>query len=221
MPLQFTEIITLELSKRDANLAFADREFEWALETLKSFQNPFATRLYQSLLNRILQRREQDIATLLAYLEKAGFLDMLGNDPKPKHLSYSSRKEMAKAAVALYVRLFSNEDIDTHEVIDVEESPEDAADQDIDDPGPEEDGPPPAKKCLYEDHKNYQQRHEKPPRKNTPHSLSEKEVLKIIKKEMVLYEETGNRGKLLQKIYHVLKSIPPTSTEAEGGFKPK
>ena len=69
MPLQFTEIITLELSKRDANLAFADREFEWALETLKSFQNPFATRLYQSLLNRILQRREQDIATLLAYLK--------------------------------------------------------------------------------------------------------------------------------------------------------
>ena len=113
MPLQFTEIITLELSKRDANLAFADREFEWALETLKSFQNPFATRLYQSLLNRILQRREQDIATLLAYLKKSRFLDMLGNDPKPKHLSYSSREEMAKAAVALYVRLFSNEDFNS------------------------------------------------------------------------------------------------------------
>ena len=32
---------------------------------------------------------------------------------------------------------------------------------------------------------------------------------------MVLYEDTGNRGKLLQKIYEALKGIPPTSTEAE------
>ena len=216
------EILTLELSKRDTSLAKADREFEWGLGALKSFKTPIATHLYQSLLNRVLQRRQQDIATLHAYLEKSTFLDMVGNEPK--HLSYSSRKDLAKTALDLYVRLFSNEDED-HEVIDiVEESPEDVANQvddpepeQVDDPEPDEDSSPPAKMRLYEDHKNYQKRLEKTSRKKSLNLLDKKEILRTIKRDMVLYEDTGSRGKLLEKIYSVLKSIPPTSTEAEGG----
>ena len=216
------EIITLELSKRDANLAKADREFEWGLRALKSFKTPIANRLYQSLLNRILQRRQQDLATLLAYLEQPSFLDMVGNEPT--HLSYSSRKDMSKLAVDLYVRLFPHEDIAAHnnhehETIDlVEENhdPKETAEVDIDDPKPNEDDSPPAKKRLYEDRKNYHKKLAKTPRKNPFQPHDKKDILRTIKKDMVLFEDTGSRGKLLQRIYSVLKSIPPTSTEAEG-----
>ena len=210
------EIITLELSKRDANIAQADREFEWALMTLKSFKTSIANRLYQSLYTRITERRQKDLSTLLGFLENPKFFAMLKNDKK--HLTYSSKKEIAKAALDLYLRLYSHDDAqneENHEVVVIEGTSNENA-ENVDDPAPVQGCPPPFKKSLYEDHNKYQRSLAQPPKEKPFNSFDSREVLSIIKKEMVLYEDTGNRGKILEKIYNALKGIPPTSTEAEG-----
>lgn len=40
----------------------------------------------------------------------------------------------------------------------------------------------------------------------------------LLKKEMALFETGGSRGKMLEQAYQMLKSIPPTSVEAERAF---
>ena len=42
--------------------------------------------------------------------------------------------------------------------------------------------------------------------------------MKVIRQEMTLFENGGNRGRYLQLVYDYLLSIPPTSVEAERAF---
>ena len=44
------------------------------------------------------------------------------------------------------------------------------------------------------------------------------ELMKVIRQEMTLFENGGNRGRYLQLVYDYLLSIPPTSVEAERAF---
>ena len=48
---------------------------------------------------------------------------------------------------------------------------------------------------------------------------SKTSVPTTIKREMTLYEATGNRGHCLERIRSALKTIAPTSVEAERAFR--
>ena len=43
--------------------------------------------------------------------------------------------------------------------------------------------------------------------------------MKVIRQEMTLFENGGNRGRYLKLVYDYLLSIPPTSVEAERAFQ--
>jgi len=53
---------------------------------------------------------------------------------------------------------------------------------------------------------------------NTSASTNSKELLKVIRQEMTLFENGGTRGRYLQLAYDYIMSIPPTSVEAERAF---
>ena len=44
------------------------------------------------------------------------------------------------------------------------------------------------------------------------------EVLHQVKREMTIFESTGERPACLQKIFRAIKTLPPTSVEAERAF---
>ena len=52
----------------------------------------------------------------------------------------------------------------------------------------------------------------------TPSCSTSQELMKVIRQEMTLFENGGNRGRYLQLVYDYLLSIPPTSVEAERAF---
>ncbi|KRX79453.1 hypothetical protein T06_10894, partial [Trichinella sp. T6] len=45
-----------------------------------------------------------------------------------------------------------------------------------------------------------------------------KDIMKIIKNEMAVFEAVGQRPKTLQKLYDALITVPPTSCETERSF---
>ncbi|KAL1234446.1 Nonribosomal peptide synthase dtpA [Trichinella spiralis] len=45
-----------------------------------------------------------------------------------------------------------------------------------------------------------------------------KDIMKIIKNEMAVFEAVGQRPKTLQKLYDALITAPPTSCETERSF---
>ena len=75
----------------------------------------------------------------------------------------------------------------------------------------EEEVPVPEKKSLSQCYKEYVDK-ETQQSEATPSSKKASDLLNI-KREMILFESSGNRGNYLEKIYTALLSIPPTSVE--------
>ena len=95
---------TTKLGARDMNLAEADRIFEFALTELDKLGTNIADELRMSMFQRLFSRRQEDICTLLAFLENPRFLDK-----KSRKLSYSSKTRITDLAVSVYTRLFDND----------------------------------------------------------------------------------------------------------------
>ena len=85
----------------------------------------------------------------------------------------------------------------------------------VDDPSPVQDATnsPPPKKPLSEDLRDLRAQRAK----NV--TVINAAVLTTIKRQMRDYETTGERGKYLEKIRLALRSISPTSVEAERAFR--
>ncbi|GFV55300.1 uncharacterized protein TNCV_5010471 [Trichonephila clavipes] len=49
-------------------------------------------------------------------------------------------------------------------------------------------------------------------------TIQKSAISKTIRREIDLFEDERFRGKYLEKVYHVLLTIPPTSVEAERAF---
>ena len=89
-------------------------------------------------------------------------------------------------ALNLYMRLYSHEDIDahnmeSHEVVEIERIPNENAET-VDNPEPVQECPPPFKKSLYEDHNKFQRSLAEPPKEQPFNSSDSRELLSIIKK---------------------------------------
>ena len=85
----------------------------------------------------------------------------------------------------------------------------------VDDPSPVEEVPPPPKKPkpMSQDLQELRAKRAKIVATNKA------TVLTIIKRAMTTYESTGDRGTYLEKIRAALKTIAPTSVEAERAFR--
>ena len=73
------------------------------------------------------------------------------------------------------------------------------------------DDPMPPQRSLSDDWKEYDEKTEQ----ESDRALDSRKasVFTNIKREMTLYESSGNRGQILDQIYTALLSIPPTSVE--------
>ena len=103
---------------------------------------------------------------------------------------------MAKKIRDLYVRLFWHQE---------------------DEPSHEEEANEPAEKIskLEELQQILRRNESNAPKQNFSSSAG---ILTQIKKEMSVFESTGERPACIEKVFRAVRSLPPTSTEAERAF---
>ena len=103
--LDVVEATTRHLQGRKVTLAEADRVFQYTLKEIHELKTPFADRLYDALIARILERRHKIFSTAHAYLEKASIMQS-----KDLILPRATKKDITKFFEELFVRLYqSNE----------------------------------------------------------------------------------------------------------------
>ena len=155
-------------------------------EAESDFGAEFAENLLAALENRIIERRNHKLSTLLAYLQDVTFLDATAD----LHLTYASRKEMADEARKVYARLYpepeSKGDTDNPTEVNPDE--------------PEVIGPTPPKRSRsrgqdlrghLKDNKN---------KRAERGALMSSTPLFKIQKAMGTYEATGKRPEILQQV---------------------
>ena len=162
----------------------------------------FASRVLASLRERIEERRNVELSTLLAYLQDATFLDSTHD----LHLSYATRDEVANEAKEIAIRLFPP----TSEDKEYTPQAENHSPSDPDEPEPEEGPTPPKRSCSNELRRHHKENKAKRAKRGAAKSATP--LFKIMK-DMESYEATGKRPPMLQKIYQAVSSIPPTSAE--------
>ena len=47
---------------------------------------------------------------------------------------------------------------------------------------------------------------------------SSSEILQEVKREFAIFENSGQRPSMIDKVFHAIQSVPPTSVEAERAF---
>lgn len=197
--LEPVKLTVLALCRHDANLYTADIAFNFMFEELKRMSSPLSIRLFESLKNRINQRRT--IASeAMSYL----------TNPKD-HLAISIFSSADPKSVSAFIRKVvkrlssSTEMEDSDDEIPLAQFRQNAQN---------EVHFTSLKEKLDAALKNA---------KNTSTTCAaipkgQDGLKKIIEKEMALFENGGNRGRFLQLAYDYLSTIPPTSVESERAF---
>ena len=103
--LEPIEAVSLCLQDRGVTLADADASFDFALNSLnkKAETSYFALQIRDSLLGRVLYRRNKALTTLVSYLENRRFLK-----ETDQILPKATKEEITDYAVELYTRLYPN-----------------------------------------------------------------------------------------------------------------
>ena len=111
--LETVEAVSLCLQDRSVTLADADASFDFALNSLneKAETSYFALKIRDSLLSRVLYRRNKSLTTLMSYLENRRFLK-----ETDQVLPKATKEEMTDFAVDLYTRLYPNSQPDNTQV---------------------------------------------------------------------------------------------------------
>ena len=160
---------------------------------LLELDSEFSRKLLDSLRNRIIERRNVKMATLMAYLQDCRFLDVTVN----LHMSYATKNDIAVLAKDLYVRLYPEPQADNND------EPRNPEPTDLD--------PPPPKRPFAKKLHN-QLKENKIKRAQSKAAVSSTALFQIWK-DMESYEATGKRPENLQQIHDALSSVPPTSAE--------
>ena len=186
--LETIEIGAVALGSNEMDILQADRIFEFMLKKLEENGSSTGNTMVGITQQRIFQRRNQPLVGVLYYLSSP--------EPSESTLDYPSKPEVAKKIRDLYVRLFWRQD---HEPCNEEEVIE-----------------PAEKVSKLEELQQYLNRNESSaPKQNFS---SQAGILTQIKKEMSVFESTGERPACIEKVFKAVRSLPPTSTEAERAF---
>ena len=109
--LESVEAVSLCLQDRAVTIAEADESFDFALKSLnhKADTSYFALQIRDSLLSRVLYRRNKSLTTLMSFLENRKFLK-----ETDQVLPKATKEEMTEYAVVLYTRLFPEPAVAPH-----------------------------------------------------------------------------------------------------------
>ena len=164
--------------------------------------NDIAQELFDAIESRILERRDKSMYGLARYLNLKED-ETYGDIRDESILPYPRKSELPKIARDLYCKLFVKDDIEDNYSIDKNSNTSLE--------------PPVAKKSREEEELDelLSGLGGKEPKKELS---SSDQILNLIKKEMAVYELSGEVGISLKKLKEAIATIPATSVEAERAF---
>ena len=184
------------LASKDADMLLSEKIIAFVLKKLGELQPNISKDLTKRFSIRIDKRRNGRLVHLFEYLKKSSCIDQ-----PEDHLGHKvSRKKIAAMSTSLLQRLFVSNESD--EVVSNEEQEVTTSNN-----GQETQTQMTLAQELYAfvaDDKNEEQ----------CNNVSSR----VVQKEMMLYEITKRRPNNLEKLYAALKTIKPTSVEAERAF---
>ena len=184
------------LSSEDADILLAEKVIAFTLKKLCEQGTKIGQELKSRFEARIKERRNAELVHLLKYLKNASYLDQ----PQDQFGHKVKRPKIAALATNILQRLFlhydGNEDnpenlnVDGAMVVRDQEKP----------------------MTLAQELHAFVEDDETEDTKNTDLSAH------VVQKEMLLYETSKRRPKNLERLFTALKTIKPTSVEAERAF---
>lgn len=201
--LEPMELAVMELSKNNSNLLIADGVFIHLFKKLKEINTNIAKEMSSSLNNRINERRQINLVSLLYFLQNGKYLNQYQiNDSQIKYASKAAIKSLVNK---IWDRLF----IDTHTPKELESIV-------------------PANDEIQENLEGRETAYtEMQTTINSLITLPQERPFKDIQDDIKKIEVTGLRNERVQKLYNALMTIQPTSTASErtfsvaGNFKTK
>lgn len=184
------EIAVKELSKEDANLLTSEGVYKFMFDSLRAINTELSTEMIEILKNRMNERRNQNLMTLLIYLT-TGTIPKSNND-----FCFSSKTVVITYATNLMERMSLGEngysDKDSHD------TSSSLSDCDTDEENT-------LQKQLHASIASIS-------KKSTHHHIHN------IKTDLKLLEATKTRSSRLDKLYKAVITIRPTSTACERVF---
>lgn len=199
------------LGKREADLYAADQTLRFMLQKLKEQKNnELSMELYEALKIRISQRRTT-LSSIYTYLIDPFEQDKTEPEVFPVASKYMIQKQLEKLIRRLAQEEDNKEDKNKNDKNKDDKNKEDVSE----DRKPEnvQDQTLTTSKSLHDELKLILSA----PKSNKK-CKKETKLESILKKEMILWETGGDRGKYLNLAYHYLSTIVPTSIEAERAF---
>lgn len=103
------KMVITELSKDDSTLLTAEGSINFLFEKLDSNKSPLASKLKATLEEKLLNRRNKPLVSLLYFLHNGFYAK------KSTYLEYSSKEEVKSFAESIYGRLFPVENVQPEE----------------------------------------------------------------------------------------------------------
>ena len=195
--LETMEIGSVNISTNDSSLLDADQVMEFTLEKLQDNQSSIGRKMHELLLKRFEERRNPLLSGILHQLSQSS----------DSSLDYPMRNDLIKKMKDLYVRLFSSSESMGAEEPQPSTSTSEEQEQ-------------PSKKSKVEELKAFLEKKKASAKeKNSVGNLSSSSAILLeIRREMTIFETTGQRPPCLDKIFKAVSTPPPTSVEAERAF---
>ena len=187
----------MNISTNDSSLLNADQVMEFTLEKLQDNQSSIGRKMHELLLKRFEERRNPLLSGILHQLSQSS----------DSSLDYPMRNDLIKKMKDLYVRLFSSSESMGAEEPQPSTSTSEEQEQ-------------PSKKSKVEELKAFLEKKKASAKeKNSVGNLSSSSAILLeIRREMTIFETTGQRPPCLDKIFKAVSTLPPTSVEAERAF---
>ena len=184
------------LASEDADWLLSEKVIAFVLKKLGELQSSISKNLIERFNAQVNERRNDELMHHFEYLKKSSYIDQLED-----HLGHKIRRPKITAmATRLPQRLFA-----TNESDEVDSNEEHEVTSDTDQETQTQMTLAQELRSFVADDKNEEER---------CNNVS----FQVVKKEMRLYEVTNTRPNNLEKLYAALKTIKPTSVEAERAF---
>ena len=195
------------LCKDKADLLLTENVVMFTLKKLRDLDTKISKALQEKFQIRVQERRNTELIHLLKYLRSSNYLDEYQDHFGNK----ISKTKIAALAISLLKRLYPQSPYNH-----VEEDQENFEGELVTTKSGQPDQAPKVM-TLFGEFVSFleSENHE-----FEAISAQEESRLKIVKKEMSLFEATKKRPENLEKLYHALLTIKPTSVEPERAFSP-
>ena len=203
--LDTIEVAATELGGNDVDMGAADKIMEFILVNLGKDESPFGTSMYDAVFRRIEERRMPHISGLIRYLS--------GENLSDSTLSYPSRQELMKTARDVFVKFFWEKPASCEAEAPTPTTPPTAPTAST---SQGESDDPPCKRSKSAELKAFLC--EKASTSCNSSYRCSSDVIAEIKRQFTSFDASGKLPPDLENILLALKSIPPTSVEAERAF---